>query len=410
MSKKTLALLLALPLTFTLSACSDSTSGSEDSSTTQPVSTDDNAMIVPGYKLGEIPAIPVHETVSVPSLIEAPGAKITVNKTESLRSIPGITVTPVRLENGVVVDNGVVVGNVGGSDGVNSYSDDNSGVDVSNVGGSDGVNNYIDDLDGIAISNVGGENGVNNYSDEKNQVYISRVGDRNNGVHTYDDKKNGIHISHTGGEDGVHTYIDDVKEIELNKSGDVITYVNKKTGETISITGSKATYDNSTTGLTIVNDGDGKATVALGDKTKTVDAEPYQTDFKIPEVPDVPKTPTVEANALKITMSSEVLFDFDKYNIRPDAQKILNDLAKILVEADISSFTIEGHTDSVSGDDYNQTLSENRANSVKDYLEKQGVNASITAEGYGESRPVATNDTAGGRQQNRRVEFLIPVQ
>ncbi|MBR6460071.1 MAG: OmpA family protein [Actinomycetaceae bacterium] len=409
MPKKALALLLALPLTFSLSACSDSTSGSEDSSTTQPVTTDD-AMVVPGYQLGEIPAIPVYETVSVPSLIEAPDAKITVNQTESLRSVPGITVTPVRLENGEIVDNGMAAYNVGGSDGVSGYSNDDSGVDVSNVGGEDGVNSYIDDLDGIDISNVGGENGVNNYSDEKNQVYISRVGDKNNGVHSYDDEKNGIHISHTGGEDGVHTYIDDVKEIELSKAGDVITYVNKKTEETITITGSQATYDNSKTGLSIVNDGNGKALVTLDDKTKTVDAEPYQTDFTIPEVPDVPKTPTVEANALKITMSSEVLFDFDKYNIRSDAQTVLNDLAKVLKDAGISSFTIEGHTDSVSSEDYNQTLSENRANSVKDYLEKQGVNASITTEGYGESRPVATNDTAAGRQQNRRVEFLIPVQ
>ena len=99
----------------------------------------------------------------------------------------------------------------------------------------------------------------------------------------------------------------------------------------------------------------------------------------------------------------------DKYNIRPDAEKILNDLAKVLKEAEITAFQIDGHTDSDASDEHNQTLSENRANSVKNYLAFQGVNAEITTHGYGESRPVATNETAEGKQQNRRVEIIIPT-
>jgi outer membrane protein OmpA-like peptidoglycan-associated protein len=69
---------------------------------------------------------------------------------------------------------------------------------------------------------------------------------------------------------------------------------------------------------------------------------------------------------------------------------------------------VEGHTDSVGGDDYNQRLSERRGDAVRDYLTQQGVaTSSVTAKGFGKTQPVASNDTAQGRQQNRRVELVI---
>ena len=69
---------------------------------------------------------------------------------------------------------------------------------------------------------------------------------------------------------------------------------------------------------------------------------------------------------------------------------------------------VEGYTDSVGGDDYNQQLSEDRSNGVRDYLTQQGMaGSSVTAKGFGKTEPVATNDTAEGRQQNRRVELVI---
>ena len=69
---------------------------------------------------------------------------------------------------------------------------------------------------------------------------------------------------------------------------------------------------------------------------------------------------------------------------------------------------VEGHTDSVGTDDYNQSLSERRAESVKSYLIQQGIDrSSITSRGFGESQPVASNDTADGRQRNRRVELVV---
>jgi outer membrane protein OmpA-like peptidoglycan-associated protein len=69
---------------------------------------------------------------------------------------------------------------------------------------------------------------------------------------------------------------------------------------------------------------------------------------------------------------------------------------------------VEGHTDSVGGDDYNQRLSEQRGESVRDYLVQQGMpGGSVTTRGFGKTQPTATNDTAAGRQQNRRVELVI---
>ena len=103
-----------------------------------------------------------------------------------------------------------------------------------------------------------------------------------------------------------------------------------------------------------------------------------------------------------------VNFDFDKANIRPDAAVILDEAASILNEHPGSSVSVGGHTDSIGTDAYNQGLSERRAKSVKDYLVGKGVDASrLTATGYGEANPIASNDTKDGRALNRRVELNL---
>ena len=103
-----------------------------------------------------------------------------------------------------------------------------------------------------------------------------------------------------------------------------------------------------------------------------------------------------------------VHFDFDKATLRPEAIAILNDAAALLKTHERVVVEVAGHTDSVGTDAYNQGLSERRANSVRDYLVSQGINASrMTAKGYGEAQPVATNDTDEGRQLNRRVELIV---
>ena len=84
------------------------------------------------------------------------------------------------------------------------------------------------------------------------------------------------------------------------------------------------------------------------------------------------------------------------------------DIIQILNEYPTAKFTVEGHTDSVGSDKLNQKLSEERANSVRDFLIDKGIDAGrLTAIGYGESKPIATNNTRAGRAQNRRVEINL---
>jgi outer membrane protein OmpA-like peptidoglycan-associated protein len=105
---------------------------------------------------------------------------------------------------------------------------------------------------------------------------------------------------------------------------------------------------------------------------------------------------------------SGVLFDTGKYTLRPGAREKLAKVSGIILAYPSLQLEVEGHTDSVGTDEYNMQLSENRANSVRDFLVQQGINtSSIAARGFGKSQPVATNDTAAGRQQNRRVELVV---
>jgi len=105
---------------------------------------------------------------------------------------------------------------------------------------------------------------------------------------------------------------------------------------------------------------------------------------------------------------SDVLFDFDSANLKPGAREKVARVAAILHSHPDLKIAVEGHTDSVGSDQYNQRLSERRAESVRAGLLQQGVNReAVGTAGFGESRPVATNGTAEGRQQNRRVEIVI---
>jgi len=113
------------------------------------------------------------------------------------------------------------------------------------------------------------------------------------------------------------------------------------------------------------------------------------------------------ARGLIVNMS-DVLFDSAKYSLRPAAREKLARVAGIISGHPGLRLEVEGHTDSVGGDDYNQLLSEHRASSVRDYLTQAGIPInSVSAKGLGKTRPVASNDTTAGRQQNRRVELVV---
>jgi outer membrane protein OmpA-like peptidoglycan-associated protein len=113
------------------------------------------------------------------------------------------------------------------------------------------------------------------------------------------------------------------------------------------------------------------------------------------------------ARGLIVNMS-DVLFDTGQYSLKPGAREKLAKVAGIILGHPGLKIAVEGHTDSVGGDEYNLKLSENRANSVRAYLVSQSIDpAAVTAKGFGKTMPVADNSTAAGRQVNSRVELVV---
>lgn len=107
----------------------------------------------------------------------------------------------------------------------------------------------------------------------------------------------------------------------------------------------------------------------------------------------------------------EVLFDFDSYRLKPQSVKSLDEAAKIISEKySDREILVEGHTDNIGSSDYNQRLSESRANSVAKYLKEKGLGDKLSYRGYGKERPLFDNNTAEGRSKNRRVEIIIKMK
>jgi len=121
-----------------------------------------------------------------------------------------------------------------------------------------------------------------------------------------------------------------------------------------------------------------------------------------------PPPPTANVPVKKRLVLRGVNFDFDKANIRADARPVLDEAVRTLKQAGDIHVAVEGFTDSRGTEEYNQGLSIRRAQAVADYLVAHGIARNrLQVDGYGETRPVATNDTADGRAQNRRVELMV---
>jgi outer membrane protein OmpA-like peptidoglycan-associated protein len=111
---------------------------------------------------------------------------------------------------------------------------------------------------------------------------------------------------------------------------------------------------------------------------------------------------------LNVTMRNEVLFDFNSASLRSASRETLREMADVFERYPNTTLVVKGHTDSIGTAAYNQRLSERRASSVTSYMENLGIRGSrIDAVGYGESQPRSSNNTASGRQLNRRVEIHI---
>ena len=334
-----------------------------------------NEMLVPGYALGEIPPITAPEMPDL-SVKENPNAKITLDMTEKISAIPGINVTPVRIENGNILGGDYSLQNGENSEG--EYTDENLTIKRNK----DGSGEYTNKETGVTLQ-VDAQ-GSGQYLDDKNKVSFQIAAD---GTGVYKDENDDVTIT--------------IAENSSTYTKGNITVKNNDDGS--------GTYNDKDKDLLIENDGKGKAIITLKGKSTEVEAKPLEKPEKFPKLKMVPPVPSIEANSLLITLDSGILFDVDKYDLRPEAEEVLKNLAIVLKEADIKAFEVDGHTDSDASDKHNQILSENRANAVKNFLTSQGITAEITIKGYGKTRPIASNDTPEGKQKNRRVEIVIPT-
>ena len=211
----------------------------------------------------------------------------------------------------------------------------------------------------------------------------------------------------TNNGDGSGTYSDGKVSITNNGDGSG-TYSDGKVSITVNGDGS-GTYSDGK--LSITNNGDGTAVV----NGSTISAKPVPKAGKVGTFPSIDAAKPVQSCGTVITLEDSVLFDFGSSELRGEASTTLTNLATVIKDSKAPKVQVQGHTDSVSDDAFNQKLSEQRAQAVSSALKSDGVAADLEAVGYGETKPVAPNenpdgsDNPGGRRLNRRVEVFVPA-
>ena len=391
-----------LALLFALGACGSDTKPAAESSakpTTVATASAKSAAsssasataAVPGLKAGEIPAVPVFSIPSI-GVFAQNSDKALIESTKELSTVPGITVSPAKCDgNGVVSGSTILSGSGAGVTSSDSGSVINSGAGagvitegpVSIVYGGEGSGTYTNSETGENI-NVSSD-GSGTYKSKTLSINVS-----SDGSGTYDNSETGVKINISSTGSG--TYEDSKNNIKYNNNGN-----------------GSGTYTSAT--LNIINKGDGTALVN-GQKIK---AEKLPPVAKVGKFPKVESLKPVKSCGTVITLQDGVLFDFGKYDLRPEAKATLAKLATVLNQAKVPAAQINGHTDSIGDDAFNQDLSEKRASAVATQLKADGVTANLQTHGYGKTQPVADNtnadgsDNPAGRQANRRVEIYIPA-
>lgn len=391
-----------LALLFALGACGSDTKPAAESSakpTTVATASAKSAAsssasataAVPGLKAGEIPAVPVFSIPSI-GVFAQNSDKAIIETTKELSTVPGITVSPAKCDgNGVVSGSTILSGSGAGVTSSDSGSVINSGAGagvitegpVSIVYGGEGSGTYTNSETGenITVSS----DGSGTYKSKTLSINVS-----SDGSGTYDNSETGVKINISSTGSG--TYEDSKNNIKYNNNGN-----------------GGGTYTSST--LNIINNGDGTALV----NGQSVKAEKLPPVAKVGKFPKVESLKPVKSCGTVITLQDGVLFDFGKYDLRPEAKATLAKLATVLNQAKVPAAQINGHTDSIGDDAFNQDLSEKRASAVATQLKADGVTANLQTHGYGKTQPVADNtnadgsDNPAGRQANRRVEIYIPA-
>ena len=390
-------LTLLAATTLTLGACTASkphdsaASPSAAASTPSPSASTDTVPTVPGYRPGEIPPVPLFTVPSMDVFASNADKAVIQTASSSLQSVPGITVSPAKCDGNVLISGSTVFG----GDGSASTTTGN-GLVINNGDGAGSI------VEGPITITYGGD-GSGSYVNSDTQVSLFILSD---GGGTYSAGPVSVFIDSRGYGNYSNSETDESIVNNGDGSGNYTigktTIYNNKDGS--------GSYSDGT--LSIINYGDGTALVNGVTITDAPRVEPLPALGKFPPVESLKP---VESCGTVITLEDGILFDFGKSDIRPDAAQTLSTLATVLNNAKVPTAHIYGHTDSVSDEAFNQKLSEDRANAVKNDLSKNGVSATLDATGYGETKPVAPNenpdgsDNPAGRALNRRVEIYIPA-
>lgn len=370
---------IAVPLVaLVLAGCSGTEDRADQPSATSSSSASAAVATVPGYDRGQFPPVPLFRIPDL-SLVDAAQSQVTTSLQNAIGGdYPGLTI-----ENAHCDASGAVIGGDGAADlyGGASLVDGGDGSGVLSAPGVMVVNNGDGSgtFSGGGVDIVSDGHGAGTYSGNGISIVVD-----SNGSGSYSDAR----LNTVNGGDGSGTHSDGTVSIVNNGDG-------------------SGTYSDDS--VNIVNDGKGTALL-------------NGTRVKAEAIPPVPKLGTFPAfTALEpakvcgtsISVSDDVLFDFDKSELRPEANATLDSLAKVFSDLGVKGATIAGNTDSVGSASYNQTLSEKRAAAVAAALTGRGVTGKLTAVGNGAGKPVAPNEVDGkdnpaGRQLNRRVDIVIP--
>ncbi|QWW19026.1 OmpA family protein [Schaalia sp. 19OD2882] len=345
---------------------------------------------VPGYAPGQIPPIPLVR-IPDPSIVAGASSTFTSESAKALASTPGIFVELATCEgSGVKPGWTVLHPDDGGETAQDGTSAAGNGTGMGTY--SDGTVNIVNHGDGSVVhQNIVTQQNLNvlpdgsgNYNDLTSGLQILLHSD---GSGHLDDPAADLSISIAGDGGGSVTW----GEVSVTNFGD-----------------GSGRYQSRT--LVISNEGEGWADV----NGVRVAAEPLPPVGKLGRLKPLPAVAPTESCGTLILVEDSALFDFGKSEVRADARSTISTLAGVFTSLSVPSATVTGHTDSVSDEAFNQTLSEQRAAAVVEALQAVGVKAALSAEGKGESQPVAPNENAdgsdnpSGRQLNRRVEIFVP--
>ncbi|PJK03782.1 hypothetical protein CO612_08685 [Lysobacteraceae bacterium NML71-0210] len=364
----------------------------------QPNATQSAALALIGEPVPEFPLIPAIVVPDIVGVLPAQQAfeQAMTRAFEQIGQVPGISVTPARCEGGRFVANSGGITRVHEDGQV--YRNAENGVFRISPDGS----GYANTDTAVVRVDASGEIYINGQAEADGSRATVRI--KPDGSGHYNGRHGSIRLD---GQGGGH-WSGDIGMVRVEKDGS--GFWNGAEG-TVRIAADGSGYWNGKHG-TLRNDGDGygmwskypgkRIPMAPLPLVPPAGRFPAQDGFRLPGTPC----------GFVITLQDAVLFDFDKSEIRADAAQVLDALGQALAGISLQDMEVRGHTDSKGSDDYNQGLSERRANAVATALRQRGVTAQMSARGLGEREPVAANqingqDNPSGRQLNRRVEIFV---